>query len=133
MLTGLANSTPPTSSSSSAPIRPCVTSKRSALPTCATCKTGKRSALPPSRSPWEQTNHVQRLARLAKVRDLAPADLEPFGIDQCDTNGNTALHLAYRRGHRQAVDRLIALGANQDVHNNRGLVPWQEREVRPAV
>lgn len=80
-----------------------------------------------------RSQYVRALAACAKDRRLVDADLEPFGIDQADTNGNTALHLAYYRNHMQAVNQLIELGADQEAVNHRDLKPREYGEVGATV
>jgi ankyrin repeat protein len=77
--------------------------------------------------------YVHALADCAQDRRLVDADVEPFGIDQADTNGNTALHLAYYRSHTQAVGQLIELGADQEAVNHRDLMPREYGEVGASV
>jgi len=80
-----------------------------------------------------RNQHVRLLATCAQRRDLVDADVEPFGVNQADTNGDTALHLACYRGHWQAADRLIGLGADQAAVNKHDLTPREYGEVGAAV
>jgi ankyrin repeat protein len=44
-------------------------------------------------------------------------------IDLQDHEGNTALHFAYYQGQQDAIDALIAYGADNNLHNKEGLSP----------
>jgi hypothetical protein len=80
-----------------------------------------------------RNRYVRLLAACAQKRELVDADLEPFGVDQADMNGDTALHLACYRGQWQAVDRLIEMGADQETTNKHDLTPREYGEVGAAV
>lgn len=80
-----------------------------------------------------RNQHVRLLATRAQQRELVDADLQPFGVNQFDANGDTALHLACYRGHWQAVGRLIEFGADQSAANKRDLTPQEYGEVGAAV
>jgi hypothetical protein len=80
-----------------------------------------------------RNQYVRLLASCAQKRELVDADLEPFGVSQADTNGDTALHLASYRGQWQAVDRLIERGADQKVTNRHGLTSREYGGVGAAV
>jgi hypothetical protein len=93
----------------------------------------QRFVTPGSLLAHARNQYVRLLATRAQRGDLVDADLEPFGVDQADTNGDTALHLACYRGHRQAVDRLIGLGADQQATNEHDLTPREYGDVGAAV
>jgi hypothetical protein len=80
-----------------------------------------------------KNRYVRTLANCAQKKAPTSADLEPFGVNQADTNGDTALHLACYRGHWQAVDRLIERGADQELINRHHLTPREYGEVGEAV
>jgi hypothetical protein len=80
-----------------------------------------------------RNKYVRMLATCAQQRELVDADVEPFGVNQTDVNGDTALHLASYRGHWQAIDRLIKIGADQEATNKHKLTPREYGEVGVAV
>jgi hypothetical protein len=93
----------------------------------------RRFATPDALLSHARNQYVRLLATHAQQRELADADLRPFGVNQADTNGDTALHLACYRDHWQAVDRLIELGADQKALNRRDLTPPEYGQVGAAV
>lgn len=50
-------------------------------------------------------------------------------VDRRDRDGNTALHLAYYRGRQEAVDALVAFGADENLRNKEHLLPAEMREM----
>ncbi|GAB1516398.1 hypothetical protein [Actinophytocola sp. KF-1] len=50
-------------------------------------------------------------------------------VDLTDTDGNTALHLAYYHGRQEAIEALVAFGADEHLRNAERLLPAEMREV----
>lgn len=67
-------------------------------------------------------------AALRSEDDLR-AELESTDVNRQDSEGDSALHLAYYWGGARAVARLKALGADEYVRNNEGLTPEEMRDV----
>lgn len=76
---------------------------------------------------------VEALARFAGDSDRLRAELESVPINSTDSDGRTALHIAYFKSDEQAVENLIALGANQEAKNSVGLTPREMGMVREAL
>lgn len=71
----------------------------------------------------------RRTVRNRRVNELYEAastgDLTQWShaVDVQDSEGNTALHLAYYRGQQDAIAALVAYGADDNLRNNEHLTP----------
>ncbi|MFI6085088.1 hypothetical protein ACIBBB_29665 [Streptomyces sp. NPDC051217] len=64
-----------------------------------------------------------------RSEDDLRAELESTDVNRQDSEGDSALHMAYYSGQAEAVARLKALGADEYVRNNEGLTPEEMRDV----
>jgi Ankyrin repeats (many copies) len=51
---------------------------------------------------------------------------KPWRFQECDDQGNTALHLAAKRGHLQMMERLLELDFDPRARNKEGNTPFHE-------
>jgi len=68
-------------------------------------------------------------AAVAGDRDGMQRSIGRGSVDLRDRQGNSALHLAYYQGEHEAIEALIAFGADQNLRNGEGLSPAQLGEV----
>ena len=76
--------------------------------------------------------HAERLFEAAIADDhdvLREAIRRHRSVDRTDRDGNTALHLAYYHGRQEAIDALVAFGADENLRNKEHLLPAEMREM----
>jgi ankyrin repeat protein len=77
------------------------------------------------RGPGDSDAALRRAAESGDMPRLRTLLGEPIAIDARDSNGRTALMLATLHGQQQAVDALLAGGADPNLADSSGTTPLQ--------
>lgn len=79
-----------------------------------------------------RTARVDRLYQAAVTGDrdqLRQTVKRTRSVNLSDADGDTALHLAYYHGQQEAIDALVAFGADENLRNKEHLLPAEMSEI----
>jgi hypothetical protein len=85
--------------------------------------------------PRRRKVHTAQVGRLYEAALTGDRDRLRETVDRTrsvnlfDAEGNTALHLAYYHGRQEAIDALVAFGADENLRNKEHLLPAEMSEV----